>query len=97
MKSEEEYLGYGEEPPAQPEKKPQITFKDIMKDARHFRRQVKPWIYAVFHFFLAFGAGSVVNYLVAQGYIKPAHVTQLIVFMLVFIFFRLNTLIGDKK
>ena len=94
---EQEYLGYGEETPEQLEKKPKITFKEVLKDARNFRRRVKPGVYAVFHFFLAFGAGSLVNYLVAQGLIKPAHVTQIVVFMLVFIFLRLNTLIGDKK
>ena len=93
----QDYIGYGEAPPEEdPPSKPKPTFDDIVKEGKHRTRQLKPAAYFIVHFIIAFGAGSIINYLVVYDYIRPSNVTQIIVSMLVFIYLRLNTIIGNR-
>lgn len=95
---EQDYIGYEENIQVEEqEKKPKTTFNDIIKEGKQQSRKIKPAVYFILHFFIAFGVGSVINYLVSYKYIKPANVNQIIVSTLVFIYLRLNTHIGGRK
>lgn len=99
MVSKSEYIGFeepGQEEEEQPKKKSKITFEELTKDMRRAGRWGRPRLIAILHFIIAFGGGSVVNYLVAEGYIKPAHVTQITFFILLFTYLRLNYRIGEN-
>lgn len=96
--SEQEEYGLVPEGEA-PEEKPKPTLKTLMDEYHRVKpwRHIKPKFMFLAHGFLAFLTGSVVNYLVAQAYIKPQHVTQIVVALLVFTFLRVNYRTGEKK
>ena len=84
-------------PPEKPKRKPEL--KDLIDDFRAVKpwRRIKPLFINGIYLFVAFVAGSIVNYLVSYNYIKPQQVTQIIVFMLTYLFLWLRYKLGDKK